>query len=523
MVRRKLAFDHVIKDIHIPLSDWEGNISLQPFPIVLPHLLAHKLISCGYSEQCLGQGSDRYWKLMQEEFGISRPGPPNCPAIGLQLFGDEAQIQGTSYMALRWSSEQSPYWSKAKRSKFLIALVPQNFYAMREQVNMTLQSVLEAVVESINDWTDNGVDGLYAKVATCKGDWKYLVQSLNLKRKPTTNRICFLCMASKDMERPLTDLSPEALWRVDVPTEPWSEEPVLLKLHDSTLSHMAIDLLHVWFLGVGRDLAASVLLLLLRTGQFPGNNVSWINCFFDAASCCFWVDLAYCAQVKERLRAASRQIVQWSRHGLKKLPKHWVLNRFRLSLTSQKFCHLTGKGWHTDVVLRFLETFLQRPDVICDDVVKTTVWSAVNVIDVLFASRRDHGLFMEEQDIQQVRAVGSIFCSSYLQCHQSYIGFCPYYMFNIRPKFHLYVHLLDSTLRRKNPLVGATWLDESWISDIMTIASKTHKKKTFSSTLQRYLAGRTQATLFFFSVFLLSSLQDSKLSWSSCCVGASVG
>ncbi|CAK8999665.1 unnamed protein product [Durusdinium trenchii] len=268
---------------------------------------------------------------------------------GLQLFGDEAQIQGTSYMALHWSSEQSPYWSKAKRSKFLIALV------------------------------------------------------------------------------------------------------------------------------------------------------------------------------KERLRAASRQIVQWSRHGLKKLPKHWVLNRFRLSLTSQKFCHLTGKGWHTDVVLRFLETFLQRPDVICDDVVKTTVWSAVNVIDVLFASRRDHGLFMEEQDIQQVRAVGSIFCSSYLQCHQSYIGFCPYYMFNIRPKFHLYVHLLDSTLRRKNPLVGATWLDESWISDIMTIASKTHKKKTFSSTLQRYLAGRAQATLFFFSVFLLSSLQDSKLSWSSCCVGASVG
>lgn len=188
-----------------------------------------------------------------------------------------------------------------------------------------------------------------------------------------------------------------------------------------------------------------------------------------------------------------------------------------------KVCHLTGKGWHTDVVLRFLETFLQRPDVICDDVVKTTVWSAVNVIDVMFASRRDHGLFMEEQDIQQVRAVGSIFCSSYLQCHQSYIGFCPYYMFNIRPKFHLYVHLLDSTLRRKNPLVGATWLDESWISDIMTIASKTHKKKTFSSTLQRYLAGRTQATLFFFSVFLLSSLQDSKLSWSSCCVGASVG
>ena len=76
---------------------------------------------------------------------------------------------------------------------------------------------------------------------------------------------------------------------VDVAPPPWdaSEVPSLVDLHNfSILSSVGMDLLHIWHLGVGRDVAASVMTLLLKTQFFPGSRVPGLgSCFWFLLSC----------------------------------------------------------------------------------------------------------------------------------------------------------------------------------------------------------------------------------------------
>ena len=175
-------------------------------------------------------------------------------------------------MAFQWSSEQSPWWQDAKRSKFLICLVPVSKYVIRNKVNLTLQAVVKELVRSLNWWRENPIEGLCAQVTNVKGDWKYIGQLLNLRRKPDSNSICFLCEGTKNLDVPITDLSPEAAWRRLVPTPPWHREPEILQLKHFNLALVGLDIMHVFYLGCGRDLVASVLVILLRMGKFAGLN-----------------------------------------------------------------------------------------------------------------------------------------------------------------------------------------------------------------------------------------------------------
>ena len=188
--------------------------------------------------------------------------------------------------------------------------------------------------------------------------------------------------------------------------------------------------------------------------------------------------------------AASHMIVAWSRtHGHKKLPKHWKLTRARLCLKTNSYCHFLGKGWHTSVLLGFLEDFFQEEHVQVDPLLHNCVWAANNMIGLLYQSRTENGLLMEDQDIKQIQAVGNLFLGTYLQLHAKYQGFCGYKLWNLRPKTHLWQHLLESCSRIRNPLVGSCWMDEDWLRGVMAVARKTHAAKTHSSTLKRYCAG----------------------------------
>lgn len=188
--------------------------------------------------------------------------------------------------------------------------------------------------------------------------------------------------------------------------------------------------------------------------------------------------------------AASHMIVAWSRtHGHKKLPKHWKLTRARLCLKTNSYCHFLGKGWHTSVLLGFLEDFLQQEHVQADPLLHNCVWAANNVIGLLYQSRTENGLLMDDQDIKQIQAVGILFLETYMQLHAKYQGFCGYKLWNLRPKTHLWQHLLESCSRIRNPLAGSCWMDEDWLRGVMAVARKTHASKTHSSTLKRYCAG----------------------------------
>ena len=93
------------------------------------------------------------------------------------------------------------------------------------------------------------------------------------------------------MECPFTDLSEGALWRTSANDESvWFEAPALAELHGFSMDLVSLDVLHVYHLGVARDIVASTLVLLLKTTLIPGNSAPcfkkinsyiWFIYFFD--------------------------------------------------------------------------------------------------------------------------------------------------------------------------------------------------------------------------------------------------
>lgn len=281
LVRANLAFGNVISHCEIPICDFEGHIGLQPWPLILPHDMARVLLQNG-RRKYLGAGTAAFWRNMSCHFGVEKPGTEKDEAIGLQLYGDEGEIfKGIQYMALHWSSENSPYFTDARRTKYLIALIPVSRYAMHGKINLTLESIMAVVVRSCNLWFHQGVCGLYGAVTTLKGDWKFLTQVLCLKRTPNTDAFCFLCMGTKSLAVPATDLSQSAQWKVQVPAKPWHQDPEVFHLENFSLGLVGIDVLHCFHLGIGRDVVASCLVILLRTHAFAGSTAPWLIKLFD--------------------------------------------------------------------------------------------------------------------------------------------------------------------------------------------------------------------------------------------------
>ena len=235
---------------------------------------ADVLLAHGHRE-VFGHVDDCYWQTLQQ-YGHEKPGPCGADAIGLAIYGDECQVwEGVQLLSLCWMSEASPYLTEPPKSRFLIACVPATAYVIdRDGCNLTLQTLLQCVVQSLNHWFTSGVRGLYAATVLCKGDWKYLKEAFNLRKHyGCKDKICFRCEASKSLEAPMTDVSDGALWRFQVPSPPWYRPPALLNLHNFSLMSLGLDMLHCWHLGVGRDLLSSVYVILLRSNLFQGGTV----------------------------------------------------------------------------------------------------------------------------------------------------------------------------------------------------------------------------------------------------------
>lgn len=468
----------------------DEGVQLTTWPIAKPPDLARQLLRGGFRDH-LGYSDGSYWETMRAEFGILKPNFPDV--IGVHLYGDEGQVfEQEQWMCFSWMSEHTPWWKDSLRSRFMICMVPVSKYVFHGPVNVTLQFVVKAVVDSLNWWSNNAVENLCARVVGLKGDWKFIGQLLSAKRKPDKNSICYWCEATKDMTHPLTDLSQQASWRCMTPSAPWWSTPSVAELEGFTLSVIYMDLLHIWNLGFGRDLIGSILVVLLRTGFYHGNTVPCTQAFAMTMWYLFlsgrFLHVRSC-KVKDRMAAASRAIVQWSKQpGRTRLPRQWHLTKGKLCLKGGRFVHFTGKGWHTTVVLQYLVDVLDD-NAPCDPLIKTAVWSANNVIGLLTESRNVNGVFLRPDEVDQAQRVGYFFLNVYFRLRLQFEGWCTYRLFNIRPKVHLFVHILDHLVHKRNPVVGSCWMDEDWLRRIMKIARKTHSTKTQESALQRYLAG----------------------------------
>ena len=76
-------------------------------------------------------------------------------------------------------------------------------------------------------------------------------------------QVCWRCLATKgtnDLSYCYTNVSDDASWRAtEWTSDPWMEPPAYSMLPGFSLKMLNVDVLHVWHLGVARDMTASVL------------------------------------------------------------------------------------------------------------------------------------------------------------------------------------------------------------------------------------------------------------------------
>ena len=416
----------------------------------------------------LGKPGEEYWRVLRGNYGYAEQ-RPEC--LGLMLYGDEADALGASFMTLNWSSEHSTCPANPSMSRFLITLFEKERYAMSANGNnLTLQAVLREIVFSLNVWGAQKIGGFFAAVAYIKGDWKFLRQALNLKRHYNANRVCFKCLASKDLSFPYTDVSSAAAWRATCDTEdPWrqDEAPALTDLRNFSLHMVGIDILHTWHLGLARDVVASVLVLLLRRPAF-----------FAART------------IKDRIAEASKLAKDYARDvAHRALPRQWCFTRARLNLKTGSYVEFHGKGWQAGILLKWLESLFRERGAPTDDLY-AVVALGNNFMPLLMVAR-EQGPFLTNEQAHQVMVLGQKWLEVYLRLHVKckLLESCPYRLFNPRPKMHMMQHLLESCKGRRNPAIAMTFMDEDWLKRILRVTKKTHRATAAENTLLRWTAG----------------------------------
>ena len=224
----------------------------------------------------LGFADDTYWCNLERYHGFSKPEGPASESIGLNFYGDEGQIFDQSeYVCVNWGSELTPFPTNSRYSRFLIGMVPSAMcWKTADKVNVTIRELLRPIMQSFKTLATEGSAGLHGVLVSCKGDWKWLVQSLHLRSQPSTDSICWQCGATKSMACPFTDMSDAALWRTTPPIPGVHVlDPMIAQLPCPPI--ISLDAMHIFHLGVGRDLAASALLLLLRSNFYNGRKAGF--------------------------------------------------------------------------------------------------------------------------------------------------------------------------------------------------------------------------------------------------------
>ena len=117
-------------------------------------------------------------------------------------------------------------------------------------------------------------------------------------------------------------------------------------------------------------------------------------------------------------------------------------------------------------------------------------WTGDYIMSMLHQERKDSGLLLSEESKEALRVVGGYHNKLLLSLHIRYKGFCCYLLFNVRPKFHMQVHMLEAAAQTgRNPVVQANWMEEDFVRTVANLAKKTHKRTSHLTTLLRYTAG----------------------------------
>ena len=250
-----------------------------------------------------------------------------------------------------------------------------------------------------------------------------------------------------------------SFWGTLYQGHPYKWTPAYSLLEGFDMSMVFPDLLHVWHLGVARDLIGGA----MRT----------------------YMDFAVWGAGNEQtmLEAPTSSLKDFCRSN--QLPlKLSKLTKRKLTLSRTKYPELRSSGYDAYVVLLWLMHEAQRCPTL-PDLLKTCMWAGNHALSILC----NGGHFLTSQEQNNVQLVGLMFVRCYLLLARQALD-ANRKLYRIRPKFHLLHHCFRSpfaTTSRTNHGAYATWMDEDSLKKLMKIMSETDKRTAERRLLQRWL------------------------------------
>ena len=176
-------------------------------------------------------------------------------------------------------------------------------------------------------------------------------------------QVCWICHATKgshDLSMCYTNSSDDAAWLNTVYLdEPWEVTPTLSFLPGFDIKMLGLDILHIFHLGVGRDLIGSALRVLCRGNIFNGRNI------------------------EQKLGFATLSLKRFAKQNKLTLVLH-KLSKQNLTFKSREYPELKCKGFDCYVTLRWLVKDILPNNVgSIDDSLATALWAADSVLSSL--------------------------------------------------------------------------------------------------------------------------------------------
>jgi hypothetical protein len=267
-----------------------------------------------------------------------------------------------------------------------------------------------------------------------------------------------------DLHYCFTNVNGQWLLTVGHNGDPWEIRPALADLPGFDIRWMlGVDVLHVWHIGIGRDLIGSVLKILIKDKTFFAGRT-----------------------IPARMKQASVEVQAFAKRNKYQLRLRW-LTHSRLQWSNTEYPMLKCKGADTSTYLLWLAELLEARS--CEHEqfagIKTAVISANLCLKILTKC----GVFLKEEEAELCSYLGLLYWHTYVELAswavQEHLR-----LFKVRPKGHLWQHMcLDLIGRpsRRNPINDACWMDEDYIGKICRICNKTHPMNVCIRALQRYL------------------------------------
>ena len=281
-------------------------------------------------------------------------------------------------------------------------------------------------------------------------------------------QICFLCLASKgneDFNYVYTNLAPDAAWRTDhhVP-EMWTSPPAMSSLYDFHAGTVALDLLHIFHLGILRDLIGTGFKLVCMTK----------NEYYSGRT------------IDKRLHQLTRDLFAWAKQNKLDLSLRKV-HKGNLVWKGNMCPELRCKGADALTCLRFLNDKVQRQPPLKYAGIVGCVWAAERFIGCLA-----HGsLFLLESESLTAYTTGLSFLHTYIGLAGQALA-ANEFLFKVRPKYHLLVHVVESlkpvrNVLHRNPFFDATFGDEDYVKHLLTLKKKMSRRTASLNVLRRFL------------------------------------